>query len=187
MRMSNLSTSQVLLSSSDAMVPFIRAFQTFGGFTSGISIHYGESSIVNTVHQPCARNLIIGQRMLPQILLRAADSRPIELQDLLPADTRFKVLIFAGDTSQPSQRAILDALAADMGKPEGFLRKFGSEFTKLFDIISISSATKANVKYNELPELFRSHWSKFVLTLVFFCNPTLTFIDHHYSSQGFHR
>ena len=35
--------------------------------------------------------------MPPQIIIRAADARPFELQDLLPADTRFKVLIFAGD------------------------------------------------------------------------------------------
>lgn len=102
--------------------------------------------------------------MVPQILIRAADARPIELQDLLPSDTRFKVLVFAGDTTQPAQRAKVSQLAEDMKKPQGFLRRFAprKDDTKVFDIISISLAKKATVRYNELPALFRSHWSKYV-------------------------
>ncbi len=39
--------------------------------------------------------------MPPQIILRAADARPYELQDLLPSDTRFKVIVFSGDVNAP--------------------------------------------------------------------------------------
>lgn len=151
----------------------VRAFQTFGGFTSGIGIRYRESPIVATLHQTHARNLIIGKRMPPQILIRAADSRPFELQTLLPADTRFKVLIFAGDTSQASQRVRVDNLAMDMSASHRFLKTYspsGNIFSA-FDILSISSATKLSVRYNELPKLFRSHWSKCVVK--FFKYPLL--------------
>ncbi|KAF9466163.1 FAD binding domain-containing protein [Collybia nuda] len=141
---------------------FLKAFQTFGGFTSGIGIHYGESSIVATLHQSYARGLSIGKRMPPQILIRAADARPFELQDLLPSDTRFKVLIFAGDTSQATQRAKVDNLAVDMSASHRFLKTYSpsGDIFAAFDILSISSATKSEVRYNELPKLFRSHWSK---------------------------
>ena len=47
--------------------------------------------------------MIIGQRILPQIVLRMADRRAIDIQDVCPADTRFKVLVFTGDDATPAE------------------------------------------------------------------------------------
>jgi phenol 2-monooxygenase len=144
---------------------FLKAFQSYGNFTSGVGIQYAGSPIVNPEHQSIARNLIVGQRMLPQMLLRAADARPYELHDMMPADSRFKVLVFAGDTSQRAQREKVARLAAVMGGPGGFLRRYAprGEVATIFDVIAISSAKKANVRYNELPALFRPHWSRVLI------------------------
>ncbi|KAF9454386.1 hypothetical protein P691DRAFT_770590 [Macrolepiota fuliginosa MF-IS2] len=138
---------------------FLQAFQTFGGFTTGIGIHYGESAIVHTTHQAASSKLVIGQRVLPHIFVRAADGRPYEIQDLLPADTRFKVLVFTGDSGNKEQRARLDDLATEL---KGVFSPFAPEgdVTKVFDITSISTAKKEKVNYNDMPALFRSHWSK---------------------------
>ena len=46
------------------------------------------------MQQKLAANLIIGQSILSQTFLRTADSCPVEIQDLLPSDTRFKLLAF---------------------------------------------------------------------------------------------
>jgi phenol 2-monooxygenase len=140
-----------------------RKFQAYGTFTSGVGIQYSESSIVDTKHQIFAKNLIIGKRILPQILVRAADARPYELQDLLPADTRFKILVFAGDTTDAVQRTKVEKLAEEMDMPESFLKTYnsGEDRDKVFDILAISSGKKEHVNYTELPELFRSHWSKY--------------------------
>ena len=35
--------------------------------------------------------------MVPHIFLSAADARPVNIHDKLPADTRFKILVFVGD------------------------------------------------------------------------------------------
>ncbi|GBE86738.1 Phenol hydroxylase [Sparassis crispa] len=143
---------------------FLQAFQTFGLFTSGIGVHYGASAIVNTTHQSYATKLIIGQRMLPHVFVCAADARPFELQDLLPSDTRFKILVFAGNTADEQQLARVNALAEEMGAPEGFFRRFGRGAPdNVFDILSISSAKKQEVNFTDLPELFRPHWSKVLL------------------------
>jgi phenol 2-monooxygenase len=141
---------------------FSQAFKAFGAFTSGIGIHYAESAIVNAKHQSVAKDLIIGQRIIPQILIRVADARPFELQDLLPADTRFKVLIFAGDITNVAQRMKVDKLAEEMSKPESFLNKYppAGEWEKVFDVLAIISGKKEQVEYTMLPKLFRSHWSK---------------------------
>lgn len=131
---------------------FRRAFQTFGGFTSGIGIRYGPSSITNNADQSVAKNLTIGQRVLPQIFLRAADSRPVEIQDLLPSNGLFKLLVFLGDTSDPEQLEKVRAISKEL---EALLK--GLEFC---DVIPISSAKKANVRYNDVPHTLWSHWSK---------------------------
>jgi phenol 2-monooxygenase (NADPH) len=100
--------------------------------------------------------------MHPQILLRAADARPFELQDLLPADTRFKVLIFVGDPTTPEQKRRVEKLAEEMSRPESFLKKYtpGVERDTIFDVVAIASGTKAHVNYTAVPQYFRSHWSK---------------------------
>ncbi|KAI5996972.1 FAD binding domain-containing protein, partial [Pisolithus albus] len=60
---------------------FFKAYKTASGFTSGIGIHYGPSIIVNAKHQCCAENLVVGQRMIPQVFVRAADARTYSSHD----------------------------------------------------------------------------------------------------------
>uniref|UniRef100_A0A0W0G6V4 Phenol 2-monooxygenase n=1 Tax=Moniliophthora roreri TaxID=221103 RepID=A0A0W0G6V4_MONRR len=137
---------------------FLQAFQTFGGFTSGIGVHYENSAIVDARNQSFAASLTVGERILPHVLLRAADSRPFNIQDLLPSDTRFKILVFTGDSSDTKQLARVQSLAECLQAPESFLVKGSAK--EMIEIISISSTKKKNVVYNVIPLLFRSHWSK---------------------------
>ncbi|EGO22628.1 hypothetical protein SERLADRAFT_362787 [Serpula lacrymans var. lacrymans S7.9] len=143
---------------------FLRAFQTYGGFTSGIGVHYSNSAIVNNAHQSYASNLIIGERVPPRVFVRAADAWPYELQDLLPSDSRFKVIVFTGNYNDTAQRGNVDALAKELEKPERFLKVYvpgGKE--SMFDIITISQGKKEEVDYLEFPDVLRPHWSKVLI------------------------
>lgn len=101
--------------------------------------------------------------MLPHVFIRAADARPFDIQDMLPADTRFKILVFAGNTSDECQFSRLRTLAENIEKPDSFYNKFGvQDPQKVFDIVSISSAGKEKVNYTDMPPVFRTHWSKYV-------------------------
>ncbi|KAI0738661.1 FAD binding domain-containing protein [Daedaleopsis nitida] len=143
---------------------FLEAFQTFGLFTSGIGVHYEPSSITAGAHQACASKLIVGQRLIPHVFIRAADARPYNIHDVLPSDTRFKVLVFAGNTADAAQAARVAALAEKLAEPDGFLAMFGRGAPeKVFDVLSISSAKKQDVNYTDLPGLLRPHWSKVLL------------------------
>jgi len=148
------------------------AFQTGGGFTSGIGVHYAPSTITNGIHQQCAPHLIIGERMPPQVFIRAADARPYEIQDMLPSDTRFKLLFFVGYLTEERVRE-LGALSDKMRDPSCFLPKYGypTEGTaqSMFSIITIMSGDKENVEFTQVPELFRPHWSKYVLPKFTLC------------------
>ncbi|TFY54823.1 hypothetical protein EVJ58_g8633 [Rhodofomes roseus] len=140
---------------------FLEAFQTSGLFSSGIGVHYHPSTIVNTEYQESARNLVIGQCVPSHIFVRAADATPFEIQDLLPADTRFKVLVFAGDVMDPAQLQRVRTLAEEVGGSEGFLKCFSKGgVEKVFDVLTIASGDKFKVITADIPAVFRSHWSK---------------------------
>ncbi|KAJ7625499.1 FAD binding domain-containing protein [Roridomyces roridus] len=124
---------------------FLKVFQTFGGFTSGIGIRYEESAIVNYGAQPCARNVLIGQRMPPQVLIRAADFRPFELQDLLPSNALFKLLVFTGDSTEMLE-ASLDPL----------IKKYGHAL----QVITIVSKRWPGFSLADIPAVLRPHWSR---------------------------
>lgn len=149
---------------------FIRAFNAYGGFTSGTNVHYPPSPIVNEAQQELACNLVIGERMLPHVFICAADARPFDIQDFLPADTRFKILAFLGDISNEQQRARVQKLAESLGNPKVFFKKFGGEDpSKVFDIVSIGSGRKHEVNYTDVPLALRTHWSKYVQHLGVYC------------------
>ena len=143
----------------------VRAFKTFGGFTSGIGIHYAPSTITDVTYQSLAPGLAIGQRLPPQVLVRAADSKPYELQDLCPADTKFKILFFLGDTLDPVQVERAQKLAEALRKPESFLSKYGKAKSgavgwKAFEVLTICATKKEVVSYLDVPAFLRPHWTK---------------------------
>ncbi|GJE87714.1 phenol 2-monooxygenase [Phanerochaete sordida] len=143
---------------------FLEAFNAYGGFTSGTNVHYPPSAIVNEAHQQLARNLVIGERMLPHVFICAADARPFDIQDFLPADTRFKVLVFLGDVGNRQQLARVHRFAEDVASSKAFYRKFGGDDpAKVFDIVSIGSGRKHEVNYTDVPLPLRTHWSKVLL------------------------
>jgi phenol 2-monooxygenase len=165
--------------------PPLRIFQAFGGFTSGIGICYTDSLITDTQHQSYAKNLVIGQRILPQVFLRAADCRPFEIQDLLPSDARFKIILFIGDTSDSRQLGIINDLANEL---EGVLAKLaplGHIFT-MFDILAVCSDTKTSIRlgYKKLPILLRSHWSRYVFFKTTFL-PGISIISNPHNTRVF--
>ena len=144
-----------------------RAFRIFGGFISGTGVHYAPSPITDVTYQSLFPGLPIGQRILPQMLVRAADSRPYELQDLCPSDTKFKILIFLGDISNPAQVERAQRLAEALGKPGSFLSKYGRAKSgvvgwKVFELLTICATKKEVVNYLDVPALLRPHWSKSV-------------------------
>ncbi|KAI9464680.1 FAD binding domain-containing protein [Boletus coccyginus] len=137
---------------------------TFAEFESGIGVHYSPSAIVDPKHQKCTENLIVGKRMLPQIFIRAADIRPVDIQDMLPADVRFKVLCFVGNLTE-TRVAELMLLAEELSKPSSVFHKYSADgnISTIFDIITIIAGTKDDTNYLVVPSFFRAHWTKVLL------------------------
>jgi len=144
---------------------FLKTFKTFGGFTSGIGVHYSPSAIVSEANQSLATNIIVGERMPPQMFLGGANAMPHELQDLLPSNFRYKLVVFAGDLDDASQRERVESLATDLQQPGSFLTRYASNETlgSRFDIITICKGKKEEFEYMKVPSLLRQHWSKVLI------------------------
>lgn len=174
--------------SSTVLTQVCRAFQTFGGFTSGIGIHYLASPISKVPGEEVAnfaKNLTVGMRMPPQIIIRAADARPFELHDLIPSDTRFKVIIFSGDVNAPGvQKDKLSIFASAVCGENGVLSRIGAKkllsgssqgaagtvtsgksWTTVFEVFTVMVGKKETANFTSVPAEMVSHWSKYVKVL----------------------
>ena len=100
-------------------------------------------------------------RVPPQIVIRVADSWPFNVQDLLPSDSRFKIILFAGDVKDHHQKYKLKELADALGRKDSFLYSVQSSNKEdLVDIISVCIGKKEEVDFTDVPAFFRPHWSK---------------------------
>ncbi|OJA18323.1 hypothetical protein AZE42_02802 [Rhizopogon vesiculosus] len=164
---------------------FLKAFQMFGGFTSGIGVHYSPSVVVNDSNQELASGLVIGQRFPPQKFIRAADACPIEIQDLLPSDSRFKLLVFAGKFGDPAQQARVESMVKDMQRPECFLNRYAmpgkSSTDSRFDVFTVSQGRKDDIQFMQFPAFLRPHWSKVLIDDI---DVTGSFGGNGYSRYG---
>jgi len=90
----------------------------------------------------------------------------MNIQDVCPSDTRFKIILFVGDLKNPEQAQRVSKLATDMSGAEGYLNKFGRRREQelcewdAFDIMTVCVGRKETINYLDVPKFFRSHWSK---------------------------
>ena len=126
--------------------------------------------------------------MLPQIFLHAADARPRDIHDILPADTRFKLLFFVGLLTE-ERVAELNVLCDKLRAPSCFLQKYGhlAEGTteNMFSIITIMSGKKEDVEFSRVPTLLRPHWSRYVLKIYSVSRLPIHFIAFYWMTPTF--
>lgn len=125
-----------------------RAFQNYGNFSSGVGVHYAPSAVTDPLHQAVTENLIVGQRLLPHVLVRAADAREVNIQDLAPSDSRFKLFVFPGKHA--------DKVASFLERPEGFFNKH----REAYSVITVLHGDKTTVNHLAVPSVLRPHWTK---------------------------
>ena len=63
--------------------------------------------------------------MPPLTVVRAADARSYDFQELIISDTRFKLFVFAGNASgDAAQKEMLDTFVAEATSPSELLMKY---------------------------------------------------------------
>ncbi|KAK6865480.1 hypothetical protein PG995_002008 [Apiospora arundinis] len=132
-----------------SMDEFKEAFVQGNMFACGLSVNYGPSNLVlkpgsaeeqgdgSAVPAPAAAmseedfskkqalatGIPVGMRFNSFQVLNQSDARPWQFQQRLPADGRFRVVLFAGDIHNAQQKARVEAFCAKLDAPSSFLHR----------------------------------------------------------------
>ncbi|KAK7434242.1 hypothetical protein VKT23_020292 [Stygiomarasmius scandens] len=142
-----------------------KAVQMFGLFKSGIGIHYADSMITRGHTQSAARNLTVGKRFPPEIILIARDDKVVQIHDILPSDTKFKMLIFTGDLYACGRKELVQSLAnrlveGRLNTERSYIGRDKIEMMPMMETFTIIKGHKGQVRYTDVPESLWTHWTK---------------------------
>lgn len=141
-----------------SMSEFKKTFEKGNLFTSGLSVRYPTSVLVahqvrpEVNHGPSA--VRIGMRFPSCQVLCHSDATPMQLGDALKSDGRWRLLVFAGDISQPKTMAKLHELGDNLLNEGSFLCHLLKE--SILEPILVYASPRRNVELFSLPTVFYS-------------------------------
>lgn len=163
------------------MADFKHAFTQGNLFVSGTNVDYGTSTIVAKSgdaaeqgdgtdvgagkdtervisDQTLAPGVAVGMRIPSVKVLSQADARPWHLQELLPSNGRWRVLVFPGNIQNRNQANQLTAVAENFESQESFVSRFtpdGAPADAVFEIFVVHKAPRTEVTIFDFPSIFR--------------------------------
>lgn len=161
-----------------SMEEFKQAFEKGNQFASGLSVDYGSSvleaktsadgvddasQVVSVVKSKpnLATGLPIGMRFNSFKVLNQADARPWHFQERLPADGRFRIVLFAGDILSPTQKARVDTFCESLNKPTSFLRRAtppDATIDSIVEVLTIHSSPRTDTELlRDFPEILHPY------------------------------
>ncbi|KAK5014002.1 hypothetical protein LTR39_003371 [Cryomyces antarcticus] len=89
---------------------FAQQFIKSGQYTAGLTAKYEDSMItsVSLSRQELAKGLVIGMRFPSAQVVRFCDAKAMQLAKALPADSRWRVVVFGGNLQNPANAERLD-------------------------------------------------------------------------------
>lgn len=165
-----------------SMEEFKDAFEKGNLFASGLSVKYGPNLLVSradetvsegdgskgsdkvaslqAAKQELATGLSVGMRFNSFKVLNQADARPWHFQERLRADGRFRVVLFAGDVLDPTQKARVGAFCAGLdAQPDGILRRVtppGARLDSVVEVLAVHSSKRIEAEFfRDFPEVLR--------------------------------
>lgn len=166
-----------------SMAEFKKTFLMGALFTAGLSLNYGKSIIVakegnaqeqgdgSAINgenktgkslvgkQHLATNIKLGMRFPSFKIMNQMDSRPWHFQELIKADGRFRILLFAGDYRKQVQRERVKAFCDALETPDSFLRRVtGSRpIDAVIEILACHCSPRKEIEFFDFPELLRPY------------------------------
>ena len=110
-----------------------------------------------TSKQHLARRIPVGMRIPSYKVLNQSDARPWHLQELLPANGTWRVIVFAGNLLDTTQRERYEDLGKALESPTSFLQKYTPKSTaadSVFEILTVHSAPRAKLELLSIPAVF---------------------------------
>lgn len=121
--------------------------------------------LTDKTYQSLCPGLEIGKRLPLETMIRVADCRPFDLQDILDADAKWRLLLFVGDPRAPGQEDTIQSLAQYLLSPEGIFGRIGFKTTEdICEIVTIGAFTGDDRFTYELPDPVKADWTRYAQT-----------------------
>ena len=135
------------------------AFKQASKYTAGLTAKYSDSELTSAASskQDLAANIIVGMRFPSSQVIRFCDAKPMQLARALKADGRWRIVIFAGDLQEGSNKARLDRLAEFLDSTEGPVRSVTSkraDIDSLIETIVVLSGKRHDTEQEDLHPYF---------------------------------
>lgn len=125
----------------------------------GTNVDVKNQSLKVSSVQALAPKIEVGKRIPSYKVLNQSDARPSHLQELLPSNGRWRVIVFAGDIlGNDAQAAKLATLGEQLMQPRSFLKRFtpaSARYDAVFEVLLIHKSPRRGVTVFDFPEAFR--------------------------------
>ncbi|MEM6625242.1 MAG: FAD-dependent monooxygenase [Pseudomonadota bacterium] len=149
------------LASADKPTPeFQKYFVEHGRYTAGLSVKYKPSLITGASDwQHLATGFDIGMRLHSAPVVRLIDAKPMELGEIVTADGRWRLIIFA-DAADPLDQtsrfaALSDYLSMNQDSPILRHTPGDADFDSIFDVCAVFQQHHRELDAMQMPELYR--------------------------------
>jgi phenol 2-monooxygenase len=134
---------------------FIKA----GRYTAGLTARYEDSQITNAEGstESLSTSLAVGMRFPSAQVVRFSDAKAMQLVKALPADGRWRVVIFGGDINASASAARLEELGAYLYSPTGPVRSHtpvSADLDSFIESIVVLSGQRIKVEQKQIPSYF---------------------------------
>lgn len=134
---------------------FIKA----GQYTAGLTAKYGDSQITNAKSstESLATNLPVGMRFPSAQVVRFCDAKAMQLVKALPADGRWRIVIFGGDITESASATRLEELGAYLYSPTGPVHKHthaSADIDSFIEPIVVLSGQRVKIVQSQIPACF---------------------------------
>ncbi|UKZ76834.1 hypothetical protein TrVFT333_004549 [Trichoderma virens FT-333] len=146
------------ITSQDFKDHFVKA----GRYTAGQGVQYEESVFIspNSTDKILARNVVVGMRFPSAQVVRFCDARPMQLMTALPADSRWHVIVFAGDILQQITAARLAKVAAELQSIIHMFTPRGQDANTVIQGVLVLASKRIEIEQKMIPDVFTPETGK---------------------------
>ncbi|KAI1477702.1 putative phenol 2-monooxygenase [Daldinia eschscholtzii] len=165
-----------------SMEEFKEVFLRGNLFASGLIVNYGPSNLVSKAvdeskgvlsdathttssasafaKQSLATGLPIGMRFNSFKVVNQSDARPWHFQEKLKSTGQFRIVVFAGNILNPSQKKRVEDFCEALGAPNSFYRTSATSSPPLdnpIEVLTIHSAKRVEINLMDFPEILHPY------------------------------
>ncbi|KAI1373418.1 FAD binding domain-containing protein [Hypoxylon crocopeplum] len=135
---------------------FHQKFLQAGRYTAGQAIHYADSIIVSaeTSASSLATGMSVGMRFPSAQVIRLCDARAMQLVRALPADSRWHIVVFAGDIRKPEALTRLQNLSTILERVVDTFTPSSVDRDTIINPILVLSSGRTQVDQDQIPAVF---------------------------------